>query len=223
MKRLTLISVSASLWQSSVHCSHSQTFPPDLLNGTFLADNFSLSIRPNTTQWFAVEFSADLRSWAQLVNIVSTNRSVLFTDDTASTAERRFYRLAVPGTAVESAQALWRSQALAAYRFHLQRATPLSSPAVLTGTVSVINGSKTVTDVKANGEPTTDFKLEDFPSVEELFALLTASASQGVRLAWLMYDPSRGFVSRCVIDRRSGLSNDLAQYWVSNLEAVDGD
>jgi hypothetical protein len=223
MKARFLVSASAGLWLASTVAGQQQ---PELefIRGTFVGENFFVTFRPNTTQWMRLEISSDLSSWTELVSIATTNLAgaVLYGDDTAQRAGRRFYRITYPSRVLEEAHSLWQAQNLDAYRFQLRRVGPPSDrsstiPVVLTGTVTVRAGQKTVTDVEVNFQPAAEFNPADFPTVAEMFDLLAEAATGGVRLVWARYDPNRGFPLRCLIDRQGSADGSLVRYELSDL------
>jgi len=201
--------------------SQAQSERPWFIRQVFIGENFVLAVAdPITNEWMRIEVSSDLVSWAGLVNFATTNQlsPFIYGDDTASAVARRFYRISAPGTSVEQARTLWKSQNVSSYSFSLQH-TFVGMGRIFRGKVMVRNGKKTVTDVTLNGEPVIEFDPDDFPTIEELFDLLEGAANQGVRSVWVRYEGHRGFPCRCLIDNRdSPGSFDISEYRLSDFQ-----
>ncbi len=164
--------------------------------------DFGLGIRTGTNGWVTVESSPDLRTWSEVASLATTNSGAVFVDEVAVQSGDRFYRLREPGTPVEVAEARWPGGRQNAYRFQLEAVNFNRLPNVLVGTVTVINGQKSVSNVTGNGQPIDSPDPGDFPSVEELFAALKAAQVQGCHVVYALYDATLGFPVRCIIDRR---------------------
>ena len=76
---------------------------------------------------------------------------------------------------------------------------------VLVGTVTISNGVKTVTNVTANGIPTTTFDPADFLTPADVLAVIADVESQGAKLAHVTYDEQWSFPAAVVIIRSTGI------------------
>ena len=189
---------------------------PEFIRGTFVGSGFFLAVVPNTDQWMQIEVASEPNGWSEGVNIFTTNttRHVIYVDVTAFETENRFYRAQVPGTSVREARQAWDQLGISHYRFRV-RHHQMSQLRVLTGTVTVVDGVKSVSEVEINGEPTEEFDAAEFPSIEELFVRLEEAATMGVRLSWIQYDSNRSFPFRSLIDNRG--AGVLSEYEVTEF------
>jgi hypothetical protein len=158
-----------------------------------------LSIRPHSTGWVLLEASSDLASWQPVVNLLTTNSSGPFVDYPPSNSLVRFYRARSPGVTATQALSSWQAVRPAHFQYVLQNTKLDAGGIVWSGTVTISNGVKTVTNVTANGIPTTSFDPADFLAPEEVFALITTVESQGVKLAHVTYDEQWSFPASVVV------------------------
>ena len=91
------------------------------------------------------------------------------------------------------------------YQYSFQNTKLDAGGVVLAGTVTISNGVKTVTNVTANGLPTTSFDPADFLTPEDVFAVVADVESQGAELAHVTYDQQWGFPAAVVIIRSIGI------------------
>ncbi|MGH7973331.1 MAG: DUF6174 domain-containing protein, partial [Limisphaerales bacterium] len=162
----------------------------------------------------------------EVASIATTNDNTLFVDEINVDVGRRFYRLRMPGTTVEEAQSRWSANNPGGYRFQFERISSTQSPHVLTGTVTVTNGQKSVTSAIADGQPVSQADPSDFPSVEELFAALKSAQAVGCRQDAATYDAALGFSIRCLIDERTAAyppadEGNSLEYRITGLEVLD--
>lgn len=187
--------------------------------------SFGLVIQAGTDAWVSLESSTDLRTWSEVASIATTNRVSLFVDEVNVDTGERFYRLRVPGTTVEQAQARWLAGGVTAYRYQLERVGANQPPYVLTGTVTVTNGQKIVTNALGDGQPVNQPDPADFPSIEELYAALNAAQLSGCRQVYSLYDAALGFPTRCYIDQRTAIylpanAGNAVAYHLTGLEVL---
>jgi hypothetical protein len=217
MRTLLLISLLLATLALPRPPALAQPERPEFVQHTFVGGGFFLGIWSVTNQWMRVEISSDLEEWSELVNLITTRpQGGIYVDVAARDAERRFYRVVVPGTSVEEAKARWKSHAVSRYQFrarHWDHRTGL-----VTGTVMVANGTKTVTDVTICGQPASEFDPEAFPAIEELLDLLEEAAAAGALLVWSQYDAELGFPFRALINHPA--ENRLTEYEISELQVL---
>jgi hypothetical protein len=196
-----------------------QTDLPRFTNRSFVGDAFALEFMPNTTAWTSVETSADDSTWKFLASVATTNSTTIYVDEDASRASGRFYRLRQPGVSVEDSEAKW-SLGPTNYTFQLQRARLGSNSGTLSGTVTVRDGQKLVTNAFLNGDPISQPDPNDFPTISELFSILKEAQQTGCWRVSAAYDEARGFPARCVVERLTQsipAAKQVDQYWVTGL------
>jgi hypothetical protein len=200
---------------------------PEFIRATTIgSDYFGLSIRAGTNGWATLEASPDLHAWNEVASIATTNDVRLFVDEVNVDVGNRFYRLRLPGTTAEEAEARWLASKMAAYRFQLERVSTTQPPHALTGIVSVRGDEKSVTNAIADGQPVDRADPADFPRIEELFSMLRSAQRDGCRQVYALYDSALGFPTRCLIDQRiavvppADVGNALS-YRVTGLESLE--
>lgn len=179
-----------------------------------------LSIRPHSMSWVLVEISADLVSWQPAVNLLTTNSTGPFVDYPPTNSLARFYRARSPGLAAAQALSSWQAVRPVHYQYLFQNTKLDTGGIVWFGTVTLSNGVKTVSNVTANGIPTTSFDTDDFLTPEEVFAVIASVESQGVKLAHVAYDEQWRFPASVVV-----VSSTLApvtDYRMSGLVVLSG-
>jgi hypothetical protein len=196
-----------------------QTNLPRFVNRNFVGDAFALGFVPNTTDWTSVESSSDGSTWKVLASVATTNSTTIYVDVDAARVAGQFYRLHQPGVSVEDAETKW-SLSPTNYTFQLQRARLGSSSGTLSGTVTVRDGEKSVTNAFLNGDPISQPNPNDFPSVTELFAVLKEAQETGCWRVAAAYDESRGFPAWCVVEQLTQdvpASKEVDQFWITGL------
>ena len=168
----------------------------------FVGNDVFVAFAPQTTNWVALEASADLSTWTEVADVATTNSGTFFTDQAAALSTCRFYRLRQPGTTADDARAKWPTDTNLSYQFQLIRVAYTGSVSVLTATVTVTAGQKIISNAQANGQSIAQPDPADFPSVEDLFAALRSAQQTGCRQVWAIYDPVLGYPVECVIDQR---------------------
>jgi hypothetical protein len=158
-----------------------------------------LSVRPHSTGWVLLQSSSDLALWHPVVNLLTTNSSVPFVDYPASDAFVRFYRVRSPGVTAAEALSSWGANEPTRYQYSFQNTKLDGGGVVLAGTVTISNGVKTVTNVTANGIPTTTFDPADFLTPDDVLAAIADVESQGASLAHVTYDEQWAFPAAVVI------------------------
>ncbi len=183
-----------------------------------IPQSVALSIRPYSTNWVLLETSTDLASWQPIVNLLTTNSTGPFVDYPPGNSLVRFYRARRPGVMVAGALGSWQSIRPPQYQYLFQNTKFDAGGTVLSGTVTISNGVKTVSGVTANGFPTTSYDSTDFPTPEEVFAMIMAVESQGVKLAHVTYDPEWSFPARVAIV--SSNPTPITNYRMSDFVAL---
>lgn len=176
--------------------------PPGWVKTSFIGSNFILSFLPRTTDWVAVEWSADGVVWKELVNVAANASATVYADVDARSRSHRLYRLRSPGTAVSAAGHTWAQRPRAAYRFQVDRLRTVS-PFLVQATVEVRPDGKRILDVVSDGFPVVDPDPDLLPSIEELFERLEARRTEGARQVWATYDPTLGYPTSCTLDLRN--------------------
>lgn len=180
-------------------CLHADS--PSITKLAFVGSNYVfVGFSPATTNWVALDGSGDLRTWNEVADVASTNTQTFFIEQMASLPQCRFYRLRRPGTTVDDARAKWPANTNLSYQFELTSVEYQGS--VLTATVTVTAGRKSITNAQADGQPLAQPDPASFPSVEELFVALSSAQQAGCRQVWAVYDPKLGYPANCFIDQR---------------------
>ena len=194
---------------------------PSITRLAFVGNDVFVAFAPQTTNWVALEASDDLSTWAEVADVATTNGQTSFVDPGMALSPHRFYRLRQPGTTVDEAKAKWPTNTNLSYQFQLMRVSYTGSLSVLTATVTVTAGQKTISNAQANGQPIAEPDLTDFPSVEELFSALNSAQQTGCRETWAIYDPVLGYPVKCVIDQRVAApppeTGQVVSYSISGL------
>jgi len=194
---------------------------PSINRLAFVGDDVFVGFAPQTTNWVAVEASGDLATWTEVADVATTNGETAFVDAAAALSPHRFYRLRQPGTTVDEARAKWPTNTNLSYQFQLICVRDTGSFTVLTATVTVTAGQKTISNAQADGQPIAEPDPADFPSVEELFSVLNSAQQTGCRETWAIYDPVLGYPVKCVIDQRVAApppeSGQVVSYSISGL------
>jgi len=157
------------------------------------------SVYPRSAGWVVLESSTDLTGWQPVVNLLTTNSSVPFIDYPPATATVRLYRVRSPGVTAAQASSAWAASRPSHYQYRFENSNQDGNGVLLAGTVTVSNGVKTVTNVTANGLPTTTFDPADFLTPEEMIAEIADVEALGAKLAHVSYDKQWGFPSAVVI------------------------
>jgi hypothetical protein len=197
---------------------HAQT-TASFTQRAFVGKDFFLGYVLNTPDWVSVEASDDLLTWTPVASVASTNSVTMFLDQGADAHALRFYRLKHPGVAVEDLEPLWQSHSASGYRCEVQHVRTHGPPYLLTATVTVVGGQKTISGAEADGQPLEQPDSLDFPSVEEVFAALKQAQEAGCRRVAMTYDAADGHPVWCVIERLIGVSPGKAtdEFRIRNL------
>jgi hypothetical protein len=161
-----------------------------------------------------------LASWHPVDNVLMTNSSVPFVDYPASNALVWFYRVRSPGVTAFQAAAAWQVVRPAHHQYSFQNTKLNAGVIVFLGTVTISNGVKTVTDVTANGIPTTTFDPADFLTPDEVFVIIADVESQGANLAHVTYDEQCSFASAVVII--ASTATPMTDYGISGFVDLSG-
>jgi len=183
-----------------------------------IPESVLLSIRPHTTSWVLLEASPDLATWHAVANVLTTNSSVPFVDYPGSNALVRFYRVRSPGVTVAEALSSWQARRPTHYQYSFQNTKLETGGVILVATVTISNGVKTLTNVTANGFPTTTFDPADFLTPDEVFSLISEVEAHGVKLAHVTYDESWGFPSAVLVI--GGTSTQMTDYRISEFSEL---
>ena len=176
---------------------------PSFTKFSFVGNDVAIVSSPGTTNWVALDASADLHSWVEVVNLVTTNNADLFLDEDVAQLPCRFYRLRQPGTTVDEASASWLTNLNQGYQFQLEVVKYQSNTiSVLTGTVIITNGQKVISNAQVNSQPLLQPDPIDFPSIEEVFNALKSAQEAGCRQVRATYDPMHQYPVDCFIDQR---------------------
>lgn len=179
-----------------------------------------LTIRPHTTGWVLLQSSSDLANWQPLVNLLTTNSSLPFVDYTTSNATIRFYRARSPGITAAEALSTWEASRPSYYQYSFQNTKLDAGGVQLVGSITISNGVKTVTNVTANGVPTTTFDPSDFLTPEEVLTVIATVEANGVRLAHVTYDEQWSFPATVVIIPGVGIHmTDYRMWGLISLES----
>mgnify|MGYP001547304783 CR=1 FL=1 len=194
---------------------------PSITRLAFVGDDVFVAFTPQTTNWIALEASDDLSTWTEVADVATTNSETSFVDEAAALSPQHFYRLRQPGTTVDEARAKWPTNTNLSYQFQLMCVSDTGSFSVLTATVTVTAGQKTISNAQENGEPIAEVDPADFPSVEELFSALKNAQQAGCRETWAIYNPALGYPVKCVIDQRVAApppeTGQIISYSISGL------
>ena len=190
---------------------------PVFVGKSFIGENFFLGLNPNTTDWLSLEASSDLSNWTDVASVATTNHVTIIHDPDARTIPQRFYRLRSPGFSVEHAEVKWVFQVDGDYQFRLRHRVDFQ---VFTGTVTVTNGQKTITDAMVNGQSVEQPDPGVYLSVEELFASLQEAQLSGCRRVAAIYDPTRGYPTWCVVEQRG---QSLHEFRIAELTVVNSE
>jgi hypothetical protein len=192
----------------SVVSASGQFKAPEFVNYARISDtNFAVAYNAFTTNsWTRVEVSSNLISWQPIMNLfTSRTNSIPCSDVHTGGKAICFYRVVVPGTTVEQARTIWQSQNITNYRYHLigeSGGTGGVSAKYFSGTVTVQNGVKTITDATDpvhNSEPVPNPDPADFPTFDEMFDLLEQGLDSGSPHLQAHYDPVRGYPLHCFV------------------------
>ena len=85
------------------------------------------------------------------------------------------------------------------YQYSFQNSKLEAGGVQLTGTVTISNGVKTVTNVTVNGIPTMTFDPADFLTPEEVFSVVAEVEANGAKLAHVTYDEQWSYAAAVVI------------------------
>lgn len=197
--------------------------PPTIriLSSSRPQQSVGLSIRPNTNGWVQIEASADLVDWRPLANLLTTNTTGPYVDDSTSNTPARFYRVRRPGVSVAEAAAAWTAARPSHYRHRFETFFLTNNGALLwQGTVSVSNGVKSVAEVTLNGFPTNAFDAAIFLTPDEVFEALAVVEAGGVQLAHVSYHPQ--WSHPVAVSIVWGGNQPIQQWRLFSLEAVVG-
>ena len=192
------------------------------VNTEVLGENFLLGFVPNGNEWISLEASSDLSNWRNIASVATTNAASIIHDPITPAIPHRFYRLRHPGFSVDDAEERWTATNGGDYRFNMRHLLPSGRAFVVTGTLTVEGGLKTITNAQEDGEPVETPRPEDFPVVPELFASLREAQSSGCWRVAAMYDPEHSYPLWCVIERVSGgIGKQIEEYWITDFELID--
>lgn len=192
---------------------------PTFTKRAFIGSDYVLGFVLNTSDWISVEATDDLSTWTPIASVATTNDVTVFTDENALEGPLRIYRIRHPGVAVEDLEPLWQSVSASGYRCEVQHVRTHAPPYLLTATVTVVGGQKTISDAEADGQPLDQPDSLDFPSVEEMFAALKQAQEAGCRRVAMTYDAADGRPVWCVIEQLIAVYPGKAtdQFRISNL------
>lgn len=186
---------------------------------TFVGSHYFLGLVLHTADWTSVEATDDLSTWTPIASVATTNDVSEFVDENAAERPLRFYRLKHPGVGAEEAEARWHPHSDGDYQFQLQHIRSHVQPYVLSATVTIVGGQKTISRAEADGQPLEQPHSPDFPSVGELFAALKQAQQAGCWRVAVTYDAADGHPLWCVIERLIGTfpGKETDQFRISNL------
>ncbi|HAB19861.1 MAG TPA: DUF6174 domain-containing protein [Verrucomicrobiota bacterium] len=185
----------------------------------FVGSHYFLGFVLNTADWISVEATDDFSTWTPIASVATTNNVTEFVDKNAVERPLRFYRLVHPGVPVEEARTRWQPHSEGDYQFQLQHIRSHVGPYVLSATVTVVGGQKTISNAEADGQPLDQPDSLDFPSVEEMFAALKQAQQAGCWRVAVTYDAADGHPLWYVIERVIGIfpGKETDQFRISNL------
>jgi hypothetical protein len=165
-----------------------------------------------------VEVSQNLNEWSPLVNIYTTTSHGFYRDLDASVDKRRYYRARMPGISNKEMRNLWKSQGIDNYSYEFKRTCFCEPHITLTATVNVQNGTiQSVTNVKGQGGlPVEDPDLEEFKSIDELFAVLQMQIGSA-EVVKVKYDTTNGYPLRLQVDPALEIIDDEITYEVNDM------
>jgi hypothetical protein len=123
--------------------------------------------------------------------------------------------------AFEKNLALWESQNIQHYRFHLEIGCNCPWRSMMPLSIEVKNGG-IASMVASNGEDITPF-LETFRNhgtIDSLFDLLDGATSTRVYRLEVQYDSTHGFPANIVYDPYKMITDDAMGYRVTNFEVL---
>jgi hypothetical protein len=187
---------------------------PQIVNRAFIGNNFFLGLLPNSSDWVSIEGSSNLSEWVSVASVASTNSVTIIHDPDARVRPQRFYRLRRPGFSVADAQANWSKCVAGNYQFKLVHWRDFHT---FTGTVTVTNSQKVITDAEMDGQPVQQPDPNDYPTIEELFALLQSTQLAGCRRVAAIYDLTCGYPTWCAVERTG---QNPHEYRITDLTAL---
>ncbi len=183
----------------------------------------SLTVRPGGARWVVIESSPDLRSWTPQINVFTTNTSTPYVRNHDPSEPVLFFKARCPGVSVSEAMVRWSLFQPASYRYRLVRNVHRDTQWLqLEGLVQVDGDSRTISDITLNGQPTTDFVEQEFPSPDELFGLLSHAWTEGARFVQVAYDPTTGFPTTVMISKADVSPSGLLQLAIRDFELIQG-
>lgn len=177
---------------------------------------FGILLHTNTNAWVALEMSDDLQTWSERANIASRDEALAFVDQKSGEAQRRYYRLRVPGTTPGQAHEQWSMRDIRHYRYRI-RVVDLPTRHHI-AVVEVSDQTKTVIQVleASTNEEMSEFNPEFFPTVDQLFAELETLLDPELLDARITYDQEYGFPTFAEF-RKSGR---ITSYKISEFEPL---
>jgi hypothetical protein len=120
---------------------------------------------------------------------------------------------------LEQSLALWRAQGYDGYRFEYRHRCFCVSEVIQPVVIVVRGGAKVSVTYVATGLPVPPERLDQYLTVEELFALARQAMTEAASVT-VAYDAALGYPTRLDIDWRRDIADDEGFHQASGLQAL---